>query len=58
MFLTGCLPHPTTVAGHIVLVSRGGCTFQDKVTLIQEWQLRRSIRKMSSSAISYVARRD
>lgn len=35
--LAGCLPHQAGVAGHIVLVSRGGCTFQDKVTLIQDW---------------------
>ncbi|CAK9051904.1 unnamed protein product [Durusdinium trenchii] len=34
--LEGCLPHQTTVAGHIVLVSRGGCTFQEKITLIQD----------------------
>lgn len=34
--LEGCLPHQAGVAGHIVLVSRGGCTFQDKVTLIQD----------------------
>ena len=32
----GCLPHEPSVLGHIVLVSRGGCTFQDKVNRIQD----------------------